>query len=167
MARRNRDTTAILKTVSRSEQRSSLFWWLVEHHDEMIAAAKGKRILWRPFCAKVAALGLTDTKGQPPCERAARETWMQARKEVAASREAAAAQPPRPVYPSRVDKDWRPANAPPPGPATQAVVPVAWSPTPEQQMLPVRTTPPHEKKPYDPKENLARLKRVINERSGR
>ena len=39
---------------------------------------------------------------------------MQARKEVAASREAAAAQPPRPVYPSRVDKDWRPANAPPP-----------------------------------------------------
>jgi len=44
---------------------------------------------------------------------------------------------------------------------------VAWSPTPEQQMLPVRTTPPHEKKPYDPKENLARLKRVINERSGR
>jgi hypothetical protein len=167
MARRNRDTKAILNTVSRSEQRSSLFWWLVEHHDEMIAASKGRRILWRPFCAKVAALGLTDTKGQPPCERAARETWMQARKEVAASREAAAAQPPRQVYPSHVDKDWRPANAPPPGPAAQAGVPAAWSPGPQDQLLPVRKKLPHEKKPYDPKENLARLKKVINERSGR
>ncbi len=174
MARQNRDTKAILKTIERSEQRSKLFWWMVEQHDEIIRKANGKRIDWPSVCAEAARRGKTDRLGNAPSVVTAKKTWQRARKDVDAARGAVAAQPQPPAHPSRIDKDWRPANAPPPvsasgqlAPGAQAVVPVAWSPTPEQQMLPVRTTPPHEKKPYDPKENLARLKRVINERSGR
>jgi hypothetical protein len=158
---------AIDNIVEGNKLRSSLFRWMVKHHDEWVQRWNGQKIDWRTSCEELTGLGLTDTRGRPATERNARETWLQARKFVAANRKAAAAQPPRPVHPSRVDKDWRPANAPPPGLATQAGVPAIWSPGPEDQLLPVRKKLPHEKKPYDPKENLARLKRVINERSGR
>ena len=68
-----------------------MFRWMVEQHDEMVAASMGKRIRWGAFCAKAAAKGLTDTRGQPPSERNARETWFQARKAVAIARAAEAA----------------------------------------------------------------------------
>jgi hypothetical protein len=106
MTTRKRDTRAVLKLIEHSEERSPLFWWMVEHHDEMIATANGKRIRWAPVCSKLAALGLVDTRGLPPTERNARETWLQARKAVAAAR--AAAKPPRPKPPSRFPKDWSP-----------------------------------------------------------
>ena len=164
MARQKRGTKAILKTIARSEQRSTLFWWMVEHHDDIIAAAKGKRILWRPFCAKAAADGLTDTKGHPPCERAARETWMQARKEVAAARSVEAVSTARPVHPSRVDKNWRPANAPPP---TGQIVPAAAGSNSLQELMPaIRKNPADKDDGYDPKARKASLLRLIAQRSG-
>jgi hypothetical protein len=164
MARQKRDTKAILKTIERSEQRSTLFWWLVEHHDEMIAAAKKQRILWRTFCAKAAARGLTDTRGQPPTERGARETWMQARKEVAAARSAAAGLPPQKINPSRIDKNWRPANAPPP---TNQLVPAAAGAHPLQELMPaIRKNPADKDDGYDPKARKASLLRLIAQRSG-
>jgi hypothetical protein len=106
MTRRKRDTRALLKLIEHSEERSPLFWWMVEHHDDMLATAHGKRIRWAPVCLKLAALGLVDTRGLAPTERNARETWLQARKAVAAAR--AAAKPPRPKPPSRFPKDWSP-----------------------------------------------------------
>src|SRR5271166_5861811 len=135
MSRRKRDTKAILRTIERSEQRSSLFWWMVEHHDELIQASAHQRINWSAFCTEAAARGLTDTRGCPPSAVNARQTWRQARKAVAEARAAEAAEPPpRPgsVYPSRIPKDWRPqvvqsGHGAPPGlrPAVQtAVVPV-------------------------------------------
>jgi hypothetical protein len=106
MTRRKRDTRALLKLIEHSEERSPLFWWMVEHHDDMLTTAHGKRIRWAPVCLKLAALGLVDTRGLAPTERNARETWLQARKAVAAAR--AAAKPPRPKPPSRFPKDWSP-----------------------------------------------------------
>jgi len=111
MARRNRDTRAILRTIERSEQRSRLFWWMVDHHDEIVEAARRHRVNWGGFCAEAAKLGLTDTRGRAPTARNARETWRQARRAVAALRAAEAAKPPaRPgsIYPSRIPKDWKP-----------------------------------------------------------
>jgi hypothetical protein len=107
MARRNRDTRAILKTIERSDERSPLFWWMVEHHDEMIQSAHGQRIRWASFCARAVEKGLVDTRGRPPTERNARETWAQARRAVQEARAQLAARPPKPVYPSRMPK-WTP-----------------------------------------------------------
>ncbi|MDE1905505.1 MAG: hypothetical protein KGH75_03530 [Rhodospirillales bacterium] len=106
MKTRKRDTRAVMKLIEQSGERSPLFWWMVEHHDEMMATANGSRIRWAPVCARLTALGLVDTRGQAPTERNTRETWLQARKAVAAARAAAA--PPRPKPPSRFPKDWSP-----------------------------------------------------------
>jgi hypothetical protein len=87
MTNGRRQTKAILKAIARGEDRSSLFWWMVEHHDEILAAAEGRRIQWGTFCAEATRLGLTDTKGKPPTTRNARETWRQARRAVEEARE--------------------------------------------------------------------------------
>src|SRR5580704_3288486 len=112
MTNGRRQTKAILKAIARGEDRSSLFWWMVEHHDEILAAAEGRRIQWGTFCAEAARLGLTDTKGKPPTTRNARETWRQARRAVEEARERAMAKPPAgragSKYPSRISPDWRP-----------------------------------------------------------
>ncbi len=106
----------ILRTIARSEHRSPLFWWMVEHHDEIVASA-GRRIHWKSVCAAAAECGLTVTRGQPPSERNARETWRQARLAVAEARHREQAEPPpKPgaKYPSRISPDWRPTLVPPP-----------------------------------------------------
>ncbi|MGH7120586.1 MAG: hypothetical protein ACREFP_16625 [Acetobacteraceae bacterium] len=111
MAKRNRDTKAILRTIERSERRSSLFWWMVEHHDEVMTAAKRERIHWVGFCVEAGRRGLKDTRGRPPTPRIARDTWAEAKRVVAAARAAEGKQaPPRPgsIYPSRMPKEWRP-----------------------------------------------------------
>ena len=176
MTRRNRDTKAILKTIEHSEQRSSLFWWMVKNHDELVKAAERTRIKWASFCAETSRRGLTDTRGLPATERNARETWRQARKHVAAARAEAAAKaaakPPRPVYPSRMPPDLRPANAPPPPGqpdyrGSNALVPVAPGSGRADEFGLIRKISPEERQPYDPERNLARLRRIIDERSGR
>jgi hypothetical protein len=119
-----RQTKAILKAIARGEDRSSLFWWMVEHHDEILAAAEGRQIQWGTFCAEVARPGLTDTKGKPPTTRNARQTWRQARRAVQKARERAMANPSagRPVrkYPSRISPDWRPQVVEQPRPVAEA-----------------------------------------------
>ena len=121
MSRRKRDSQAILRTIERSEQRSSLFWWMVERHDEILQASERQRISWPAFCTEAAKRGLTDTRGRPPSEGNARETWRQARIAVANARKAEAAKPPPrvgAVYPSRIPKDWRPTVVPPIAPSS-------------------------------------------------
>ena len=168
MARQKRDTKAILKTIARSERRSSLFWWMVEHHDHIIENARREAIDWRSVCADFAKRGLADTRGKPATEANARKTWQRVRRHVAESRATETAQPPPPVYPSRVDKEWRPANAPPPtGQTEQPELPAVLSPGQPNEFLPIRRIPSHEREPFDPKKQMARLRRIINERSGR
>jgi len=102
-------TRAILKTIARGEDRSPLFWWMVENHDRIAASSRG-RISWKGVCSEAAARGLTDANGNPPSMRTARETWRKARSLVAAEREREATTPRRvgATPPSRLPKDWKP-----------------------------------------------------------
>ncbi len=89
--------------------------------DEILQASERQRISWPAFCAEAAKRGLTDTRGRPPSEGNARETWRQARIPVANARKAEAAKPPPrvgAVYPSRIPKDWRPTIVPPMAPSS-------------------------------------------------
>jgi hypothetical protein len=117
MPKRTPTYKAILAEVARGSDRSSLFWWLVDHHDELVEQAAGKRMRWEPLCARFADHGLTDITGHPATPRTARETWFQARRAVAAARaqKAAADANGRPgdKYPSRISPDWRPQIVPP------------------------------------------------------
>ena len=111
MTMRKRDTKAILRSIERGSLRSSLFWWMVENHDEMLRTSQRRRIDWATFCVEAEKRGLADTRGQAPSERNARETWLQARKVVAEARAAEAKKSPSPpgsIYPSRIPRDWRP-----------------------------------------------------------
>ena len=114
MARQKRDTKAILKVIERSGDRSDLFWWMVEQHDEIIKKASGKRIHWPSVCAEAARRGRMDRLGRPPTVMTAKKTWQRARKEVEAARAAETPAPPPQINPSRIDKTWRPPSAPPP-----------------------------------------------------
>jgi hypothetical protein len=70
---------AVLGQITHSADRSSLFWWMVEHHDDLCDAAQGRRLQWAPLCAQFAELGLTDATGKPASVRTVRETWKRAR----------------------------------------------------------------------------------------
>jgi hypothetical protein len=114
MSRNRKGLRAVLREIACSADRSALFWWMVEHHDELAQAAQGRRLRWKPLCERFAALGLTDVKGRVPSERTARATWGRARRAVAEARERAAAKresAPKRKYPSRVSPNWRPQVA--------------------------------------------------------
>ena len=52
----------ILRAVAKGRQRSALFWFLYQHHDEILTAAKGK-LSWQHLVAEFRDLGLTDRAG--------------------------------------------------------------------------------------------------------
>jgi hypothetical protein len=118
----------LLKDLGRPDERSPLFWWLLDHHDQIVESAAGRRMRWATLCAHFEALGLTDTKGKPPTPRNARETWFQVRREVARLRSKPTA--PNNPRPARLPAGWHPtpidapapvrprAQAPPLGPTT-------------------------------------------------
>lgn len=170
MARRNRDSKAIDNTIEQNRFRSSAFRWMVKNHDEFTQRWAGQKIDWRTVCSQLAELGRTDTKGKPVTEGNARETWRQARRYVAATKVAGAAQPPRPVPPSRIDKEWRPANAPPPtSPPGQAPAPTAGrsvSLSLDELKGIRKNSSEDEGDDFDPVANKARLRRIIADRSG-
>ena len=126
MTRTQRGLRTILKAIARSSERSSLFWWMFDHHDQLIAAARGQRMRWSPLCDRFAALGLVDATGKPASIRTAWETWRQVRAAVASARAHAAAQAEQHgqgrvvglVNPSRMSPNWRPQVVPPGPPAT-------------------------------------------------
>jgi hypothetical protein len=95
----------ILKQIAQRGDRSVLFHWMVEHHDEILDRAKGGKLIWGKLCVKFREHGLTNQLGQPVSERTARETWYQVRKVVAqrradAERLAATGLAPRSLMPS-------------------------------------------------------------------
>jgi len=118
MRQDQRLTRTVLQTIAQSDARSPLFWWMLGHHDEIIAAAAGERIRWAAFCAEAARLNLTDTRGRPPTERNARETWRrQARRVVARAKLRQAATVPSPKLSSLIAPDRQrqaPLVPPPP-----------------------------------------------------
>lgn len=113
MAKKQKALRVILREITYSADRSSLFWWMVENHAELVAASAGRRLQWRPLCDRFARLGLTDHSGQVASERTARATWERARRVIAETRKREAERPPasrveaRP--PSRMSREWRPS----------------------------------------------------------
>ena len=130
MARCTQTFQAILEEVARGGDRSSLFWFLVKHHDELQQQAEGKRLRWQALCERFAQHGLTDARGEAASPKTARQTWLRARKAVAEAKKrkqaSDAARRPGDVYPSRISPDWRPTVVPP-----RPAAPVATSPSPQ------------------------------------
>jgi len=79
-------TRAVLQKLGQSADHSTLFHWMVEHHDSMVASANGGRIRWTDLCVTFTQLGLKTREGEPPDERNSRQTWYRVRKVVAEKR---------------------------------------------------------------------------------
>ena len=125
-----------MQRVARPEQRSPLFWWLLDHHDELrqAEAESGLGIPWKKLCSEFASMGITASGGKLVTAGTARITWQRVRKELArvdarrarehAEREARRAADPRRDMPSRFPKgEYGPplANVRPPSPQGRAV----------------------------------------------
>ncbi|MBV8487170.1 MAG: hypothetical protein JO161_02710 [Planctomycetaceae bacterium] len=111
MSRNSKGLRGVVREITHGGNRSSLFWWMVENHDQLASAVGGRRLEWTRLCARFAKLGLTDANGHAPSEQTARKTWQRVRRAVAKARELAAAnQSARPQRrdPSRITPDWRP-----------------------------------------------------------
>jgi hypothetical protein len=114
MQTRTRGASAILSLVEKPYERSTLFDWLLTNHDEMVAAAGGRRMEWSRLCADFMKEGLTGADGKPVNARTARMTRWRVRKERAriealraaerAEREKRAAVNPRRDMPSQFRK---------------------------------------------------------------
>jgi hypothetical protein len=115
-------TQMVLERIARPNTRSSLFWWLFEHHDAVTQSAEGRRLDWKGLRATFEVQGLTDLDGKPATMRTARMTWWRVRKEKAridalraaerAERERRAAASPRRDMPSQFRKgDYGPPLA--------------------------------------------------------
>jgi hypothetical protein len=123
MPKSKRQLRVVLSALERSDERSPLFWWMLEHHDELLTAATSRRPRWVQLCVKFDTLGLKDGQGNTASPEAARRTWRNVR-EFAASSAATSLRKPRPKYPSRISPDWRPQIVPPP-PPIRAPLPTA------------------------------------------
>jgi hypothetical protein len=113
-ARRASHHERLLAMVTRSPLRSPLFWWLFEHHDELLAGTAASRVgmPWSRLCGGFAEVGLTSVDGGVVGPETARKTWQRVRKEKArlrrleaeaeADRALRRAQDPRRNMPSRM-----------------------------------------------------------------
>jgi hypothetical protein len=114
MSRNSKGLRSVVREITHGANRSSLFWWMVENHDQLASAVGGRRLQWTRLSARFAKLGLTDANGQVPSEQTARKTWQRVRRAVAKARELAAANEsarPQRRYPSRISPEWRPPIA--------------------------------------------------------
>jgi hypothetical protein len=115
MAKDRSHIEAVLAAIARSDERSTLFHWMHEHHDELVAAAAGHRMRWKALTARLAEAGLRDATGKPATERTARETWYQVRRVVAKRRAAQAAlhSATNPTSPPQADTHRMPSKTAP------------------------------------------------------
>jgi hypothetical protein len=150
----------ILRAVAKGRQRSALFWFLYQHHDEILTAAKGK-LSWQHLVAEFRYLGLTDRNGCPPSLNTAKVTWQRVRRTLARERSVmATGVSSRQRQPSRMSPEWRPLVA-------------AAEPTDgELQRRALETDPAASRSPtsqtnQDPEAMLAELRREVGGRSGR
>ncbi|MFT9089606.1 MAG: hypothetical protein ABF479_01110 [Gluconacetobacter sp.] len=80
------DISAMLDLVGGSWEHSTLYRYLREHHDAIIAKAAGERMNWRRLCSFFGQTGLTNLKGEAPTTVCARQTWYRVKKNIAALR---------------------------------------------------------------------------------
>lgn len=90
----------VLSLIRRGAEHSSLYYWMVEHHDEMVAAGHETRIRWGALCAALIDLGLKDGRGSDPRPSTARQTWLRVRQALQRQRQQPASPP---VQPEQVE----------------------------------------------------------------
>ena len=54
MSEAERACGPMLREITQSADRSCLFWWMVEHHDELKTTASGRRLQWAALCTRFA-----------------------------------------------------------------------------------------------------------------
>ena len=134
-------------------RRSPLYTWLRARHDTLAAAIEADGASWPTIAASLANVGLTDGTGKPPTPERARKCWHQVKKDVAAARQKAAARrkplvamslaTPHPLPSPALGEASRPIDRPP------------------------DTSPLIQPATGDDDDPLSRLRRTLNERSGR
>jgi hypothetical protein len=138
MSKKRQDVQDVIDYLLQGPNRSSLFWWLVDHHDELAEAAGTKPIRWGPLAVRLASYGLTDRENKAATPETVRQTWKRARRFVV---EEAVAKQARALLkkqnPSRLPATWRPQEAAlPPRPGVGENGPVSGPPaneTPEER----------------------------------
>ena len=163
---------ALFKTVRHRPDRSSLFHWLAANHDRLLAESDGCRLSWLKLCERFAEMGLTDQQGRSPSVATARKTWERVRQAVAAKRHRAAVYnatglSPRSLMPSATRRERQPIET---GHQTGRTAPASQPPSPSSS-----TNAPGEPVQGETsqsvrltgKEKIARLRRTLEERSGR
>lgn len=137
-----------------SRKRSDAYRWLLAHHGDLAAVFAKHPACWPDVAATMAAAGVLGGRGRPLTGQAVRRIWGRVCRDVqaAATFQAAGVRPgagaTRPPMPSSALPGWRPIPvAPPPAPGTPADADAEAEAEAERQ--------------------LARLRRHIDERSGR
>ncbi len=157
MSNKREQAEAVVSYLRQGPERSTLFWWLVEHHDELAEAKGRKQTRWEPLAAQLASYGLTDRNNKAASPAVLRLTWKRVRRYVTDDRTAKeAAEREKKRQPSRLPATWRPQEATPP----QASRPFAPSPPNEASAI-------VNNEDCTPEEALAGLRRILAERSGR
>ena len=149
------DDLAQLVATNREKggRHSPLYAWLRARHDTLAAAIEADGASWPTIAASLAKVGLTDGTGKPPTPERARKCWHQVKKDVAAAREKA-----EPKRKPLISMPLAPAPSLPSPARCEAPRPI--DPPPDTSPLIQPATGGDD----DP---LARLRRTLNERSGR
>jgi hypothetical protein len=128
MATNKQRLKAMRQAVAHGPDRSTLFWWMVEHHAELVDAGKQGRMPWKRLCKDFAEEGLTDGRGKAPTELRASRTWREACREVERRMKEAASQVRPIIQRSRPNASWQPPQAAPPAanPAPASSSPPGW-----------------------------------------
>jgi hypothetical protein len=132
---------------------SPLYRWMRLHHDALASAFESDGVSWQAVTEMLAETGLTDGSGKAPAIRRAQKAWYQVKRDVATARSKAEAKHKSPVS------------------IAVAAAPPLPSPVPYEPRRPAHPPPavslsalPAGGGDDDP---LVRLRRTLNERSGR
>jgi hypothetical protein len=141
------DATRILFRKKRPKLyrgRGEVYSWLRVHQAEVAEMLARGELSWPMLAAEMVRVGVKGGRGEPPTSKAAARVWRRVCRDV--EQAALANGPQKRKYPSRISPNWRPPVVPP---SEASGAQGAANP------------------PYDPDEQLARIRRIIAERSGR
>ena len=124
--------------------RGQVYSWLRAHHAEVVEMLAKDELSWAMLAAEMVRVGVKGGRGEAPTPKAVARVWRRVCRDV--EQAARSAGPLKRKYPSRISPDWRPRVVPPSQPSAAEDASNA---------------------PYDPDEQLARIRRIIAERSGR
>jgi hypothetical protein len=90
MTAAKRDREHLRVDISRSEERSPLFWFLFDNYEWITELSNGRRLPWKKLCIRFEEMGLTGRLGKSAGPLTAKSTWQRVRKEAARIAERAA-----------------------------------------------------------------------------